>query len=547
MSLQSRFLDRGMPPSWQIGTDPSAPLRRHPDHPPARGRRCDSQQSKSAPPLPHEPAVNASRSKTPPRFALPLVSSIASYDPCSPGLREEPDVQRTRTTAHHPNPIPLPQPPNTEPDPPPLHSSLPPPSSSGGSPLSRTSHSVAPLKGNPSLPTPRPLPSPPNNALEHLHDPRASSAGENKGEDPPPTGSQSTAPPSKPITSSLFLAAPSAAMRLEQALPLCLHQEQRAQYPKFISWPLPSHTYEDISSYNYEELVSLALYHTPRVWEAMAMSEEELCVHVLSLRAEWLEFDAAEAAAASKSSGGEDDPTTNHTKAEVQCTSAWSCTAPAEPPFNKDLSPQAFKSDASSVAVPPPTYWISLGRPPPAPNWLLHFGTAHLPRPPPAPNWYLWTHPLQHQLLEIPLIPLRRGKHIGEAVGFMLGMCCRLHWVSSSTWPQQPTNLLGVPGSFTSQFCGWNSFGMQYFLLWEQYTLLWNFGVILSMLRFYWSIGFVLWRHNTLDIPGFRFSCTFQLFFDCNLLRSLKRGGVTGIYDWGQSGVPLCVVVYPNH
>jgi hypothetical protein len=117
-----------------------------------------------------------------------------------------------------------------------------------------------------------------------------------------------------------------------------------------------------------------------------------------------------------KSSGGEDDPTKKPLKAKFQGTSAWS---------NKDFCHPAFKSDVYSVTVPPPMYWISLGRPPPAPNWLLLFGTAaHLPRPPPAPNW-LWIHPIHHQLLVILFIVLRRGKRIGEAVGSIFGVCKR--------------------------------------------------------------------------------------------------------------------------
>lgn len=41
-----------------------------------------------------------------------------------------------------------------------------------------------------------------------------------------------------------------------------------------------------------------------------------------------------------------------------------------------------------AVFLLPATYWIGLGRPPPAPNWLPSFETWFC-RPPPAPNWNL--------------------------------------------------------------------------------------------------------------------------------------------------------------
>jgi hypothetical protein len=77
-------------------------------------------------------------------------------------------------------------------------------------------------------------------------------------------------------------------------------------------------------------------------------------------------------------------------------------------------------SDVSLAQVPPPAYWIGLGRPPPAPNWIEVDSNLPTPsltalgRPPPAPNWHLLPHPLslippplQHQLF------LRRVKRIG--------------------------------------------------------------------------------------------------------------------------------------
>jgi hypothetical protein len=109
MTPTLRFLDRGMPSSWQTGTDPSAPLRRHPDHSPARGQRCDSPHCKSASPLPHEPEDHASHSKSI-RFASSVITSVAYYDRCSHGLREQPGAQRA-STQHHQNQHPSPQPP----------------------------------------------------------------------------------------------------------------------------------------------------------------------------------------------------------------------------------------------------------------------------------------------------------------------------------------------------------------------------------------------------------------------------------------------------
>jgi hypothetical protein len=66
------------------------------------------------------------------------------------------------------------------------------------------------------------------------------------------------------------------------------------------------------------------------------------------------------------------------------------------------------------VQVPPPAYWIGLGRPPSAPNWLLQFViiTGHLPRPPPAPNW-LWIHPFYHHFTSYFNNLLHREKRIG--------------------------------------------------------------------------------------------------------------------------------------
>jgi hypothetical protein len=43
-----------------------------------------------------------------------------------------------------------------------------------------------------------------------------------------------------------------------------------------------------------------------------------------------------------------------------------------------------FKTD---VLPPPPSYWIGLGRPPPAPNWQRFDDTVGRSRPPPKPNW----------------------------------------------------------------------------------------------------------------------------------------------------------------
>ena len=44
---------------------------------------------------------------------------------------------------------------------------------------------------------------------------------------------------------------------------------------------------------------------------------------------------------------------------------------------------------ATCIDQPTTAYWIALGRPPPAPNWLLPSTTTAvcLARPPPAPNW----------------------------------------------------------------------------------------------------------------------------------------------------------------
>jgi hypothetical protein len=40
------------------------------------------------------------------------------------------------------------------------------------------------------------------------------------------------------------------------------------------------------------------------------------------------------------------------------------------------------------VSLPPPSYWIGLGRPPPAPDWQLRFDNdVGRSRPPPKPNW----------------------------------------------------------------------------------------------------------------------------------------------------------------
>jgi hypothetical protein len=64
-----------------------------------------------------------------------------------------------------------------------------------------------------------------------------------------------------------------------------------------------------------------------------------------------------------------------------------------------DVASFSFKTD---VLPPPPSYWIGLGRPPPAPDWQRFDNTVGRSRPPPKPNWrqdyiYLWLPPT-HQL-----------------------------------------------------------------------------------------------------------------------------------------------------
>jgi hypothetical protein len=42
---------------------------------------------------------------------------------------------------------------------------------------------------------------------------------------------------------------------------------------------------------------------------------------------------------------------------------------------------------------PPPSYWIGLSRPPPAPNWQRFSNDLGRNRPPPKPNWPISSHP----------------------------------------------------------------------------------------------------------------------------------------------------------
>jgi hypothetical protein len=149
-------------------------------------------------------------------------------------------------------------------------------------------------------------------------------------------------------------------------------------------------------------------------WDGM--SEEDLLVHVLYLRSSEEKLVAAAAAEEAKTnSGGEGEvaPTTD-CRVKVQRLAARSCTAPAESFSTEDFCPTTFKRDSPLVQVPPPAYWIGLGRPPPAPNWLLQFviGIGHLPRPLPAPNW-LWIHPFHHHFPSYFNNLLRREKRIG--------------------------------------------------------------------------------------------------------------------------------------
>jgi hypothetical protein len=47
----------------------------------------------------------------------------------------------------------------------------------------------------------------------------------------------------------------------------------------------------------------------------------------------------------------------------------------------------------NELTTPPPSYWIGLSRPPPAPNWQRFAIERARTRPPPAPNWRGFTRP----------------------------------------------------------------------------------------------------------------------------------------------------------
>jgi hypothetical protein len=194
--------------------------------------------------------------------------------------------------------------------------------------------------------------------------------------------------------------------------------------------------------------------------------------------------------------------------------------------------------------VPPPTYWISLGRPPPAPSWLLHFGTAHLPRPPPAPNWI---HRIHHRLLVIPSILSPRGKRIGEAVGVILSVCIWFEarcidsrlLLDGDNWRNFWAYLVSLLNNFIVEIL------LDYFL-WEQYVLLWNFWGYFTSFATIGAICLVIIHlghtTNLSNIPGF--SCfRSNSSLECRFLRSLKRGGLQ-VYTTGISREYLCVPIY---
>jgi hypothetical protein len=212
-------------------------------------------------------------------------------------------------------------------------------------------------------------------------------------------------------------------------------------------------------------------------------------------------------------------------------------------------------SDVPSVQVPPPAYWIGLGRPPPAPNWqvLAQFGpppTAYwialgrpppapnwppsppLPRPPPAPNWHFLPPPPSNFFVisAAPTILAQSSAYwvlcfgTGPAFSFYNSIL-----VGPDIFQSTNSLLVGLWG------------GSLYFIsggITSQFGFCWKLWLFLlcvvhftsEQLNFFWKL---LW-HYALAIPlsfdGTNVHSWLTLLFVPTPLRSLKRGGVTGYY-----------------
>jgi hypothetical protein len=195
-----------------------------------------------------------------------------------------------------------------------------------------------------------------------------------------------------------------------------------------------------------------------------------------------------------------------------------------------------------AVLLPPPSYWIGLGRPPPAPNWQQFADDLGRRRPPPKPNWR----------------PLLRPSPSYFSVA-------HLHSHFHHQTPQFTFSIGRFGASFTQRKCielSWSLFmvGKQYFILFGNNWLLWVYRLPIP-LAFPWSfdtwilchkdpagsIGCfgsqstsTLFVHFSESIPfpmfirAFWRSSTIQSFcfflFDSLILSSSKSGGFIG-YD----------------
>jgi hypothetical protein len=127
---------------------------------------------------------------------------------------------------------------------------------------------------------------------------------------------------------------------------------------------------------------------------------------------------------------------------------------------------------------PPPSYWIGLSRPPPAPNWQRFAIERARTRPPPAPNWYAFFRP--------PPAPSWQNHHYSSLPPTP---------PKSTTFRQLQTILCPIPAPLPLGSCG-------------------------SKIP---SVSFVLWKLNLLGFIG----CTFlELIFFGDTLFGVTLFGV---------------------
>jgi hypothetical protein len=148
---------------------------------------------------------------------------------------------------------------------------------------------------------------------------------------------------------------------------------------------------------------------------------------------------------------------------------------------------------------PPPSYWIGLGRPPPAPNWQHFADDLGRRRPPPKPNWRAFhrqspSTSRRTQVSKLPTSPPipTTGPHTVLPLLHLLVVSLRLKFAQNYhvllPFLLEAYKLLIRRGSVLSflGFVLWKSFGIQSFVLSGNNILLWVYRLSIP-LAFPWS------------------------------------------------------------